>query len=52
MSEIGGRFDYPSLTKELAQDIETLWKDDAIQAIFPLIFNFSTTISKETMIQL
>ncbi|KAL5783540.1 hypothetical protein ACOSP7_008569 [Xanthoceras sorbifolium] len=31
LSEIGGRLDYPRLTKELAQEIETLWKDPAIQ---------------------
>lgn len=31
LSKIGGRLDYPRLTKELAQDIETLWKDAAIQ---------------------
>ena len=31
LSEIGGRLDYPCLNKELAQDIETLWKDAAIQ---------------------
>ncbi|KAJ8750719.1 hypothetical protein K2173_015900 [Erythroxylum novogranatense] len=33
-SEIGGRFDYPSLTKELAQEIDTLWKDAAIQETY------------------
>ena len=31
LSEIGGRLDYPHLTKELAQEIETLWEDAAIQ---------------------
>ncbi|KAM7507413.1 hypothetical protein LguiA_017866 [Lonicera macranthoides] len=31
LSDIGGRLDYPHLTKELAQEIETLWKDAAIQ---------------------
>ncbi|KAM0968045.1 hypothetical protein ACFX13_016776 [Malus domestica] len=31
LSTIGSRLDYPRLTKELAQDIETLWKDAAIQ---------------------
>jgi hypothetical protein len=31
LSEIGGRLDHPSLTKELAQEIETLWRDAAIQ---------------------
>ncbi|ESR66216.1 hypothetical protein CICLE_v10008557mg [Citrus x clementina] len=31
LSEIGGRLDYPRLTKELAEDIETLWADPAIQ---------------------
>jgi len=31
LSEIGGRLDYPRLTKELAQEIETLWEDAAIQ---------------------
>ncbi|XP_044464540.1 guanine nucleotide-binding protein alpha-1 subunit [Mangifera indica] len=34
LSEIGGRLDYPRLTRELAQDIETLWKDPAIQETF------------------
>ncbi|KMS99417.1 hypothetical protein BVRB_2g045390 isoform A [Beta vulgaris subsp. vulgaris] len=29
--EIGGRLDYPCLTKELSEDIEKLWKDPAIQ---------------------
>ena len=31
LSEIEGRMDHPSLTKELAQEIETLWRDTAIQ---------------------
>lgn len=34
LSEIGGRLDYPHLSKELAQEIETLWKDDAIQETY------------------
>ncbi|CAK9143736.1 unnamed protein product [Ilex paraguariensis] len=34
LSQIGGRFDYPCLTKELAQEIETLWKDAAIQETY------------------
>ncbi|GMN63261.1 hypothetical protein TIFTF001_032334 [Ficus carica] len=34
LSDIGGRFEYPRLTKELAQDIETLWKDPAIQETY------------------
>ncbi|KAL0010332.1 hypothetical protein SO802_005440 [Lithocarpus litseifolius] len=34
LSEIGGRLDYPCLNKELAQDIETLWKDAAIQETY------------------
>ncbi|XP_051151193.1 guanine nucleotide-binding protein alpha-1 subunit isoform X2 [Andrographis paniculata] len=33
-SEIGGRLDYPCLTKGLAHEIETLWKDDAIQETY------------------
>ncbi|ERN11257.1 hypothetical protein AMTR_s00024p00234030 [Amborella trichopoda] len=33
-SQIGDRFDYPRLSKELAQEIETLWKDDAIQETY------------------
>lgn len=33
LSEIGGRLDYPRLTKELAKEIESLWKDDAIQVV-------------------
>ncbi|KAA8546253.1 hypothetical protein F0562_003008 [Nyssa sinensis] len=34
LSEIGGRLDYPHLTKELAEDIETLWKDASIQETY------------------
>ncbi|GLT97203.1 hypothetical protein SLE2022_147790 [Rubroshorea leprosula] len=34
LSEIGGWLEYPHLTKELAQDIETLWKDAAIQETY------------------
>ncbi|XP_042492468.1 guanine nucleotide-binding protein alpha-1 subunit [Macadamia integrifolia] len=34
LSEIGGRLDYPRLTRELAQEIETLWKDSAIQETY------------------
>ncbi|XP_010273838.1 PREDICTED: guanine nucleotide-binding protein alpha-1 subunit-like isoform X2 [Nelumbo nucifera] len=34
LSEIGGRVNYPRLTKELARDIETLWKDAAIQETY------------------
>ncbi|KAF7830407.1 guanine nucleotide-binding protein alpha-2 subunit isoform X1 [Senna tora] len=34
LSEIGGRLDYPCLTTELAQEIETLWKDAAIQETY------------------
>ncbi|KAF7817345.1 guanine nucleotide-binding protein alpha-1 subunit isoform X1 [Senna tora] len=34
LSEIGGRLDYPRLTKELAQEIETLWNDAAIQETY------------------
>lgn len=34
LSEIGGRLDYPCLSKELAQEIETLWKDEAIQETY------------------
>ncbi|KAL7121799.1 hypothetical protein ACP275_01G006200 [Erythranthe tilingii] len=33
-SEIGGRLDYPRLTKELAHEIETLWGDNAIQETY------------------
>ncbi|KAH0865636.1 hypothetical protein HID58_082847 [Brassica napus] len=31
LSEIGARLDYPCLTKDLAEGIETLWNDPAIQ---------------------
>ena len=31
LSDIGGRLDYPRLTREHAHDIETLWNDAAIQ---------------------
>ncbi|XWS26487.1 hypothetical protein CRYUN_Cryun26dG0036300 [Craigia yunnanensis] len=31
LSEIGSRLDYPHLNRELAQEIETVWKDSAIQ---------------------
>ncbi|KAF6141509.1 hypothetical protein GIB67_012271 [Kingdonia uniflora] len=34
LSEIGGRLDYPRLTKDLAQEIEVLWKDPAIQETY------------------
>ncbi|KAM7277211.1 hypothetical protein ACFE04_019077 [Oxalis oulophora] len=34
LSEIGGRLDCPRLNKELAQDVETLWKDAAIQETY------------------
>ncbi|XP_048332483.1 guanine nucleotide-binding protein alpha-1 subunit isoform X1 [Ziziphus jujuba] len=34
LSEIGGRLEYPHLTKELARDVETLWKDAAIQETY------------------
>lgn len=30
-SEIGGRLNYPRLTKELVHEIGTLWRDSAIQ---------------------
>ncbi|KAK6119660.1 hypothetical protein DH2020_046598 [Rehmannia glutinosa] len=33
-SEIGSRLDYPRLTKELAHEIETLWRDNAIQETY------------------
>ncbi|GER35364.1 guanine nucleotide-binding protein alpha-1subunit [Striga asiatica] len=33
-SEIGGGLDYPRLTKELAYEIETLWRDNAIQETY------------------
>lgn len=34
LSEIGARLDLPRLNKELAQEIETLWKDAAIQETY------------------
>ncbi|KAK4388680.1 Guanine nucleotide-binding protein alpha-1 subunit [Sesamum angolense] len=34
LAEIGGRLDYPRLTKELAHEIETLWRDNAIQETY------------------
>ncbi|XP_077236365.1 G protein alpha subunit 1 isoform X2 [Tasmannia lanceolata] len=34
LSEIGGRMDYPQLSKELAGDIETLWREPAIQETY------------------
>ncbi|KAF4375786.1 hypothetical protein F8388_014508 [Cannabis sativa] len=34
LSEIGGKLEYPRLTKDLAQEIETLWKDPAIQETY------------------
>ncbi|KAI3893547.1 hypothetical protein MKX03_000500 [Papaver bracteatum] len=34
LSEIGSRLDHPRLTKELANEIETLWKDSAIQETY------------------
>ncbi|KAH9321129.1 hypothetical protein KI387_015768, partial [Taxus chinensis] len=34
LSEIGGRPDYPRLTERLAQDIEAIWNDDAIQETY------------------
>ncbi|EOY30066.1 G protein alpha subunit 1, ALPHA 1,ATGPA1 isoform 1 [Theobroma cacao] len=34
LSEIGGRLDYPRLNRELAHDIETVWKDSAIQETY------------------
>uniref|UniRef100_A0A7C9A4F1 Guanine nucleotide-binding protein alpha subunit n=1 Tax=Opuntia streptacantha TaxID=393608 RepID=A0A7C9A4F1_OPUST len=34
LSEIGGRFDYPPLTRELLEEIERLWKDRAIQETY------------------
>ncbi|XP_058765948.1 guanine nucleotide-binding protein alpha-1 subunit-like [Vicia villosa] len=37
LSEIGGRLNYPRLTKELAHEIESPWKDAAIQITFELI---------------
>ncbi|XWS72370.1 hypothetical protein CRYUN_Cryun02cG0034300 [Craigia yunnanensis] len=34
LSKIGSRLDYPRLNRELAQEIETLWKDSAIQETY------------------
>ncbi|XVE70826.1 hypothetical protein DITRI_Ditri10aG0101600 [Diplodiscus trichospermus] len=34
LSEIGSRLDYPRLNRELAQEIEILWKDSAIQETY------------------
>ncbi|KAE8667064.1 Guanine nucleotide-binding protein alpha-1 subunit [Hibiscus syriacus] len=34
LSEIGSRLDFPRLNRELAQEIETLWKDSAIQETY------------------
>lgn len=34
LSEIGGQLDYPRLTRELAEEIETLWSDTAIQETY------------------
>ncbi|XP_038710566.1 guanine nucleotide-binding protein alpha-1 subunit [Tripterygium wilfordii] len=34
LSEVGGRLDYPHLTKELAQEIEAIWSDTAIQETY------------------
>ncbi|KAM3197034.1 hypothetical protein ACQJBY_072610 [Aegilops geniculata] len=34
LSEIGGRLDYPSLNKELVQDVRKLWEDEAIQETY------------------
>lgn len=34
LSEIGGRLDYPRLTKDLSEEIEKLWKDPAIQETY------------------
>lgn len=31
LSDIGSRWDYPCLTREIAKEIETLWNDAAIQ---------------------
>lgn len=51
LSDIGGRLDYPCLTRECAQDIETLWKDSAIQVAIALcgfasgIFKMKSTMN-------
>ncbi|KAL6502065.1 guanine nucleotide-binding protein subunit alpha [Orobanche gracilis] len=34
LSEIGGRLDYPRLTEELANEIGTFWRDNAIQETY------------------
>ncbi|KAM0937556.1 putative G protein alpha subunit, helical insertion [Dioscorea sansibarensis] len=34
LSDIGSRWDYPSLTREIAKEIETLWNDAAIQETY------------------
>ncbi|KAK8956483.1 Guanine nucleotide-binding protein alpha-1 subunit [Platanthera guangdongensis] len=34
LSEIGGRLEYPNLTKESAMEIETLWTDTSIQETY------------------
>ncbi|CAI0401313.1 unnamed protein product [Linum tenue] len=34
LSEIGGRLNYPQLTKELAEEIGSLWNDPAIQETY------------------
>ncbi|KAL6000017.1 guanine nucleotide-binding protein subunit alpha [Asimina triloba] len=34
LSEIGSQLDYPRLTREISQEMETLWKDPAIQETF------------------
>jgi guanine nucleotide-binding protein subunit alpha len=34
LSDIGGRPNYPPLTEKLAQDIEAVWKDNAIQETY------------------
>ncbi|KAF9680935.1 hypothetical protein SADUNF_Sadunf06G0173300 [Salix dunnii] len=36
LSEIGGFLDHPPLTKELAQEIETLWRDAAVQLLMSM----------------
>ncbi|XP_039116947.1 guanine nucleotide-binding protein alpha-2 subunit [Dioscorea cayenensis subsp. rotundata] len=34
LSDIGSRWDYPCLTREIAKEIETLWNDAAIQETY------------------
>lgn len=34
LSEVGGRLDYPILTKDMAHEIEALWKDPAVQEAY------------------